>query len=136
MPNQSTIRLAAARERMDLVEGLDRCVGEIVTEMLRLIESSSSSAARRAQGQGHVQPLQPPPPGGHAQECEEEVRLCMLLPHLDHFLAQLVQIDARYALQCLDQYIRLVRWVGCYGTMMPIPSPPALVGRCGCWGYT
>jgi hypothetical protein len=112
---------------MDLLEGLDRCVGEIVTEMLRLIESSSSSAARRAQGQGHVQQLQPPP-GGHAQECEEEVQLCMLLPHLDHFLAQLVQTDARYALQCLDQYIRLVRWVGkcgCYrDMMMPNPDPP------------
>lgn len=69
---------------------------QVVTEMLRLSEAPLSSTTA---GAGGVE----------AGECEEEVRLCMLLPHFDHFFAQLVQADAAYALQCLDQYIRHLR---------------------------
>lgn len=72
--------------------------------MLRLAEGRphSTSTQHGSRGQQGSQ-------GQEGQECEEEVRLCLLLPHFEHFFAQLVQADAAYALQCLDQYIRHLR---------------------------
>lgn len=166
-------RLKAAHERMDLLEGLDRCVGEVVTQMLLLSEgrpcfrSSSSSSSRRGGGGGRSS-LITSEEEGQGDEGEGEVRLCLLLPHFEHFFAQLVQVvadrrtgvmeegccvgvfnlcvrcsphpspsrsplrrqvhsstekplccvlaqaDAAYALQCMDQYIRHLRYVGSF----------------------
>ncbi|GAB5036325.1 Hypothetical protein NocV09_03700390 [Nannochloropsis oceanica] len=88
-------RAALLRERMDLLEGLDRCVGEVVTEMLRVVEGGMTAAVSAADG---------------------EVRLCMLLPHFEHFFNQLVQADEIYALQCIDQYIRVLNGPPTYPT--------------------
>uniref|UniRef100_I2CRL9 Uncharacterized protein n=1 Tax=Nannochloropsis gaditana (strain CCMP526) TaxID=1093141 RepID=I2CRL9_NANGC len=79
----SSARATQWREQMDLLEGLDRCVGEVVTEMLRLVEGRSAAT-------------------------DGEFRLCMLLPHFDHFFGQLIQADEAYAMQCIDQYIRVL----------------------------
>jgi len=48
----SLLSAALLRERMDLLEGLDRCVGEVVTEMLRVVEGGMTAGRGRGREGG------------------------------------------------------------------------------------
>lgn len=81
----------AEKEKRDLMEALDRCVGEVVSGMLRLVEDESHD---------------------DDDSGEDEVRLCVLLSHFSHFFSQLLDASGgreEVTLQCLDQYYRLLR---------------------------
>ena len=67
----------------DLVDGLDRCAGEVVEEMLAVIETVSSD---HAQMQLYLE----------------------LFPQFTGWFMQLLQVDAAYAKQCLEQYVSVI----------------------------
>jgi len=71
------------KERQDLIEGLERCVGEVVTSFLEIVEDKYSENG--------------------------QVKLCMHFAHFTHFFKQLAEADEHYALQCLERYGYLIR---------------------------
>jgi len=82
----------AEKEKRDLVEALDRCVGEVVWGMLRLVEDEEEEE----------------------EDEDDEVRLCLLISHFSHFFSQLLEAASgreEVSLQCLDHYYRLLRLV-------------------------
>ena len=70
--------------KRDGVLGLERCVGEFVTEMLRVVECGDTE--------------------------EGEMKLLMsTFPNYRHLFQQLSAIDAEYAKQCSKQYIEYIK---------------------------
>lgn len=76
----------AARERRDMVEGLERCLGEVVAAMLEEVDKGA----------------------GDSDECDP-LPLVARFHEFDHYLAQLAAVDAPLCRQCLVQYIELSR---------------------------
>jgi len=67
-----------------MLEGLERCVGEVVAQMIDTMETADS---------------------------EEELQFGLVtrFHEFDHYFQQLKEADERCSIQCLDQYCELVR---------------------------
>lgn len=80
---QSPDHYKAKNQMQVMLEGLDRCVGEVVCEMLACIENCR-----------HIE--------------EGQILLLGLSAQFDFLFAQLKHTDASFAAQCLDQYKALL----------------------------
>ena len=67
----------------ELVDGLDRCAGEVVEKMRQVIETATDDT-------------------GCVELC------CDVFPYFTGWYIQLLQVDEQYAMQCLDQYVSAV----------------------------
>ncbi|CAM9354760.1 unnamed protein product [Scytosiphon promiscuus] len=73
------------RERREMLVGADRCLGDIVSEMLSTIEDTEESHE------------------------EAHVYLCTLFPQFAHIFSEIKEADEEFARQCLEQQIALLR---------------------------
>lgn len=73
----------------DALLGLERCIGEVVYQMLRIIEAVSGDLTDR-------------------ETAETELAL-NIFPVFTHYLSLLRGLDEAYAKQCIEQYITFVK---------------------------
>ncbi|CBJ26071.1 conserved unknown protein [Ectocarpus siliculosus] len=73
------------RERREMLVGADRCLGDIVSEMLATIEDNDESHE------------------------DAHIYLCTLFPQFSHIFSEMKEADEEYARQCLEQHIALLR---------------------------
>ncbi|CAM9557701.1 unnamed protein product [Ectocarpus sp. 4 AP-2014] len=73
------------RERREMLVGADRCLGDIVSEMLSTIEDNDESHE------------------------EAHIYLCTLFPQFAHIFSEMKEADEEFARQCLEQHIALLR---------------------------
>lgn len=78
---------AAAKEQRDLVEGLERCLGEVVVEMVDQVDQTVGSPADEA----------------------DPLPLVERFHDFDHYLGQLASADPVLCRTCLQQYYELAR---------------------------
>ena len=104
--------------RRDALLGLERCAGEVISEMLALVDEQAARVRRaQARERGEGSDGEGGHGGGGGWDDDdgpnpEQAQLALVLqlfPQLSNFLGQMRQADAKYAASCVQQYLSFVR---------------------------
>jgi len=97
-----------ARHRQDLIDGLDRCAGEVVVAMIAVIEDNLAAIAASTSSIRHNS--RPERRTGRMTVSERHMNLVLeQFPQFSGWFDQMSQLDRNHAQVCLDGYIKLIK---------------------------